>query len=31
MLRVELGVSKDSNALVLLDARNAAVDELTAK
>jgi hypothetical protein len=31
MLRVELGVSKDSHALVLLDARNAAVDELTAK
>jgi hypothetical protein len=31
MLRVELGGSKDSNALVLLEARNAAVEELTAK
>lgn len=31
MLRAALGVSNDSNALVLLEARSAAVDELTAK
>jgi hypothetical protein len=31
MLRFEFGVSKDSKALVLLEVRTAAVEELTAK